>query len=147
MTEALKEARQALDAGEVPIGAVVVHRGRVVGRGHNRMEGLRDATAHAEIIAIGAASGALGDWRLEAATLYVTVEPCMMCIGAMFWARISRVVFGAVDRRGGACGGAADLGRLKYLDRELTIDGGVLEEECRGLLKEFFARMRKNDNK
>ena len=111
------------------------------------MEGLRDATAHAEIIAIGAASGALGDWRLEAATLYVTVEPCMMCIGAMFWARISRVVFGAVDKRGGACGGAADLGRLKYLDRELTIDGGVLEEECRGLLKEFFARMRKNDNK
>ena len=146
MTEALKEARKALEAGEVPIGAVVVHRGRVVGRGHNRMERLKDATAHAEIIAIGAASGALGDWRLEGATLYVTVEPCMMCIGAMFWARISRVVFGAADKRGGACGGAADLGRLKYLDRELTIDGGVLEGECRGLLKEFFDCMRKNDS-
>jgi tRNA(adenine34) deaminase len=143
MTEALKEARLALAAGEVPIGAVVVDRGRVVGRGHNRVESLQDATAHAEIIAIGAASGALGDWRLEGATLYVTVEPCMMCIGAIFWARIARVVFGTADKRGGVCGGAVDLGRLKYLDRELTIDGGVLEEECRDLLKEFFADMRK----
>lgn len=144
MSEALKEARKALEAGEVPIGAVVVHRGRIVGRGHNRMENLRDATAHAEIIAIGAASCAVGDWRLEGATVYVTVEPCMMCIGAMFWARIARVVFGATDKRGGACGGAVDLGRLKYLDRELTIDGGVLEGECRELLRRFFARMRKD---
>ena len=146
MSEALKEARKALDAGEVPIGAVVVYGGRIVGRGHNRMEGLRDATAHAEIIAIGAASEALGDWRLEGATLYVTVEPCMMCVGAMFWARIARAVFGASDRRGGACGGVTDLGRLKYLDRELTIDGGVLAEECRELLKRFFARMREDSN-
>ena len=142
MGEALKEARKALEAGEVPIGAVVVHAGRLVGRGHNRMEGLKDATAHAEIIAIGAASEALGDWRLEDATLYVTLEPCVMCVGAVFAARMARVVFGAVDKRGGACGGAVDLGRLKYLDREITIDGGVLEGECRALLQEFFAGRR-----
>jgi tRNA(adenine34) deaminase len=146
MAEALKEARKALEAGEVPIGAVVVQRGRIVGRGHNRMESLKDATAHAEIIAIGAASDAVGDWRLEGTTLYVTVEPCMMCIGAMFWARISRVVFGAPDKRGGVCGGAADLGRLKYLDRELTIDGGVSDGECRQLLTEFFSRVRRDGN-
>jgi tRNA(adenine34) deaminase len=147
MSEALKEARKALEAGEVPIGAVVVQGGRIVGRGHNRVEALKDATAHAEIIAIGAASGALGDWRLEGATVYVTVEPCMMCIGAMFWARVARLVFGASDKRGGACGGAADLGRLKYLDRELTIDGGVLDGECRELLKQFFGRAREDDNR
>ena len=145
MSEAIKEARKALEAGEVPIGAVLVYQGRIIGRGYNRMESLKDATAHAEIIAIGAASNAVGDWRLEGATLYVTVEPCMMCVGAMFWARIARVVYGAADRRGGACGGAADLGRLKYLDRELTIDGGVLDAECGELLKRFFARMRKDE--
>jgi tRNA(adenine34) deaminase len=142
MAEAIKEARKALEAGEVPVGAVVVHRGRLVGRGHNRMETLKDATAHAEIIAIGAASDALGDWRLEDATLYVTLEPCMMCMGAVFSARIARVVFGTEDRRGGACGGVVDLGRLKYLDREVTIDGGVLEGECRTLLRDFFGGKR-----
>jgi len=147
MSEALKEAREALEAGEVPIGSVVVDGGRIIGRGHNRMESLRDATAHAEIIAIGAASGALGDWRLEGSTLYVTVEPCMMCVGAMFCARVARLVFGTADRRGGACGGAMDLGRLKYLDRELTIDGGVLDGECRELLKRFFARMREDEDR
>jgi tRNA(adenine34) deaminase len=146
MAEALKEAGKALEAGEVPVGAVVVHRGRIVGRGHNRVEHLKDATAHAEIIAIGAASEALGDWRLEDSTLYVTLEPCVMCLGAMFCARISRLVFGAIDKRGGACGGALDLGRLKYLDRELTIDWGVLEEDCRGLLRDFFAGMRDGDS-
>jgi tRNA(adenine34) deaminase len=142
MAEAIREARKALEAGEVPIGAVVVREGRLIGRGYNRIENLNDATAHAEIIAIGAASGALGDWRLDDCTLYVTLEPCVMCIGAAFCARISRVVYGAPDRRGGACGGAIDLGRLKYLDRQLTIDGGVREEECRGLLRDFFAGVR-----
>jgi tRNA(adenine34) deaminase len=145
MKEALKEAEKALEAGEVPIGAVVVHNGKIVGRGHNRVESLRDATAHAEIIAIGAASEGIGDWRLEDSTLYVTVEPCMMCLGAMFFSRVARLVFGTWDRRGGACGGALDLGRLKYTDRELTIDGGVLEQECRGFLNEFFARMRRSE--
>jgi tRNA(adenine34) deaminase len=144
MREALKEARKALEVGEVPVGAVVVAEGRVVGRGHNQVEGLKDATAHAEIIAIGAASNGLDDWRLEGSTVYVTVEPCMMCLGAMFMSRISRVVFGTADKRSGACGGALDLGRLKYADRELTIDGGVLEQECEALLLEFFSKVRQS---
>jgi tRNA(adenine34) deaminase len=147
MKEALKEARKALEAGEVPIGAVVVKGGRVIGRGHNRVESLKDATAHAEIIAVGAASQGIGDWRLEDSSMYVTVEPCVMCLGAIFFSRVSRLVFGACDKRGGACGGALDLGILKYLDRELTIDGGVLEEECRALLLEFFAKVRQTNNK
>ncbi len=146
MNEALAEARKALEADEVPIGAVIVSEDRVLGRGHNRIETLKDATAHAEIIAIGAASEALGDWRLEGSTLYVTVEPCMMCLGAVFLSRISRLVFGTYDKRSGACGGALELGRLKYMDRELTIEGNVLEDDCRALLQEFFVRVRQKDN-
>ena len=142
MTEAIKEARKALEEGEVPIGAVVVSRGKIVGRGHNRVESLKDATAHAEIIALGAASTGTGDWRLEDSTLYVTVEPCLMCLGAMFMSRVARLVFGTADSRGGACGGAVDLARLKYMDREITIDGGMLAEECKGLLLEFFSKVR-----
>ena len=144
MREALKEARKALEAGEVPVGAVIVVDGRVVGRGHNQVERLKDATAHAEIIAIGAASNGLEDWRLEGSTLYVTVEPCMMCLGAMFMARVARVVFGTLEKRSGACGGALDLGRLKYMDRELTIDGSVLDKECEALLLEFFSKVRES---
>jgi len=146
MKEALVEARKALEADEVPIGAVIVGDGRVLGRGHNRIETLKDATAHAEIIAIGAASEGMGDWRLEGATMYVTVEPCMMCLGAIFLSRISRLVFGAYDKRSGACGGALALGALKYMDRELTIDGNVLEDDCRTLLKEFFVRVRQKES-
>jgi tRNA(adenine34) deaminase len=146
MKEALAEARKALEADEVPIGAVIVSEDRVLGRGHNRIETLKDATAHAEIIAIGAASEALGDWRLEGSTLYVTVEPCMMCLGAIFLSRISRLVFGTYDKRSGACGGVLELGRLKYMDRELTIEGNVLEDDCRALLQEFFVRVRQKDN-
>ncbi len=146
MKEALAEAHKALEADEVPVGAVIVNEGRVLGRGHNRIETLKDATAHAEIIAIGAASEGMGDWRLEGSTMYVTVEPCMMCLGAIFLSRLSRLVFGTRDRRSGACGGALDLGRLKYMDRELTIEGGVLEDECRSLLQEFFVRVRQKDS-
>jgi tRNA(adenine34) deaminase len=143
MGQALKEAGLAYEADEVPIGAVLVRDARVLGRGHNRIETLNDATAHAEIIAIGAASQGLGDWRLEGATMYVTVEPCIMCLGAMFMSRVSRLVYGAPDRRAGACGGALDLGRLKYLDRDITIDVGVREAECRDLLRRFFERVRR----
>ena len=145
MKEALKEAQKAFDSGEVPVGAVVVSNGRIIGRGHNRVENLKDATAHAEIIALGAASTSTGDWRLEGSTLYVTVEPCLMCLGAMFLARVARLVFGTVDRRSGACGGALELGRLKYIDREITMDGGVLEEECRALLLDFFSKVRQSE--
>ena len=147
MQEALREARRALDEDEVPIGAVVVADDRVLGRGYNRIERLKDATAHAEIIAIGAASETLGDWRLEGATLYVTVEPCMMCLGAVFLSRIGRVVYGAKDIRGGACGGALSLAGLKYMDREVIISGGLLEDECRAVLQEFFVKLREADKK
>ena len=142
MEEALKLARRALEEGEVPIGAVVVRDGRVIGRGYNRVEQLKDATAHAEIIAIGAASQESHDWRLEGATLYVTLEPCMMCLGAAFLSRLGRIVYGARDFRGGACGGALNFQELKYMDREITIDGGVLESECSQILKEFFTKIR-----
>jgi tRNA(adenine34) deaminase len=145
MREALKEARLAFDKGEVPVGAVLVDGGRLIGRGHNGIESLKDATAHAEIIAIGAASGARGDWRLDGTTLYVTVEPCMMCVGALFLSRVSRLVFGAGDRRAGACGGAIRLGGARYMDRDLAVDSGVLEAECKGLLGEFFAKLRQAD--
>jgi len=145
MREALKEARTAFEAGEVPVGAVVVAGGRLVGRGGNRVEGLKDATAHAEIIAIGAASEAVGDWRLDGATLVVTVEPCMMCLGAIFLSRIARVVFGAYDRRAGACGSAIGLGAMKYMGRDIVVEGGVLDAECQGLLLEFFSKLRQSD--
>jgi tRNA(adenine34) deaminase len=147
MQEALCEARRAFEEDEVPIGAIVSAEDRVLGRGYNRVERLRDATAHAEIIAIGAAAETLGDWRLEGATLYVTVEPCMMCLGAVFLSRISRVVYGTRDMRAGACGGGLDLGGLKYMDREVIISGGVLEGECRGLLQEFFVKLREAEEK
>jgi len=144
MREALKEARAAFEAGEVPVGAVVVSDGRLVGRGHNRVERLKDATAHAEIIAIGAASEAIGDWRLDGSILYVTVEPCMMCLGAIYLSRISRVAFGTADKRAGACGGAARLAGSRYMDRGLSVEGGLLENECRSLLLEFFAKLRQS---
>jgi tRNA(adenine34) deaminase len=142
MREALKEARAAFEKGEVPVGAVVVDDGKVVGRGHNGIESLKDATAHAEIIAIGAASDARGDWRLDGATLYVTVEPCMMCLGAVYLARVSRVVFGVRDRRAGACGGALPLAGGGYMDRGVAVEGSVLEAECQALLLEFFSKLR-----
>ncbi|MFZ1947752.1 MAG: nucleoside deaminase [bacterium] len=145
MREALKEAQKALEAGDVPVGAVVVDGGVVTGRGYNRVEALKDATAHAEIIAIGAASGARGDWRLDGATLYTTVEPCMMCLGALFLSRISRVVFGTCDKRAGSCGGALRLGDVGYMDRGLVVTGGVLARECQALLAEFFSKLRQAD--
>jgi len=144
MREALREAQLAFEEGEVPVGAVVVDQGRLIGRGHNRIENLKDATAHAEIIAIGAASAARGDWRLEGATLYVTVEPCMMCLGAIFLSRVSRLVFGAYDKRAGACGGAIPLGSSKYMDREVSVSGSVLESGCQELLLEFFSKVRQS---
>jgi tRNA(adenine34) deaminase len=143
--EALKEARKAFEEGEVPVGAVVVADGRLIGRGHNRIEGLKDATAHAEIIAIGAASEATGDWRLDGATLYVTVEPCMMCLGAILLARVSRVVFGAYDKRAGACGSVLRLGAAAgYMGRTVAIEGGVLEGDCQELVVEFFSKLRQS---
>jgi len=143
MRAALAEAMKALDEGEVPIGCVIVHEGTVVGRGHNQVERLRDATAHAEIIAIGAASDARQDWRLEDCTLYVTLEPCAMCAGAIVLARVGRVVYGAHDPKAGACGSVLNVLDEPRLNHSPSVTSGVLALEAGGLLTEFFEMKRR----
>src|SRR5262252_862988 len=140
---ALREAERALERDEVPVGCVIVHDGMIVGRGHNQVESLQDATAHAEVLAIGAASNALGSWRLADCTLYVTLEPCAMCAGAIVLARLGRLVFGARDPKAGACGSVLDVVREPKLNHHPEIVEGVKAEECGALLKEFFARKRR----
>ncbi len=142
MIEAIREAKKAEQAGEVPIGAVVVFEDRIVGRGYNRVEGLQDPTAHAEMIAITAASNCLRSWRLQGATIYSTLEPCPMCAGAILLSRVGRVVIGAGDPRYGACGSALDVLNNDNLDHRVEVVSGVLRQECRGLLESFFERMR-----
>ena len=137
MKEALKEARLAFDKDEVPVGAVVVCNNRVIGRGHNLTEQLTDVTAHAEMQAFTAASGFLGSKYLEGCTLYVTIEPCVMCAGAAFWAQISKVVFGAFDTKRGFT-----LISPKILHPKTQMIGGVLEAECSALMKAFFKEKR-----
>ena len=143
MRAALAEAMKALDEGEVPIGCVIVHEGTVVGRGHNQVERLRDATAHAEIIAIGAASDARQDWRLEDCTLYVTLEPCAMCAGAIVLARVGRVVYGAHDPKAGACGSVLNVLDEPRLNHSPALTSGVLAAEAGSLLTEFFEMKRR----
>lgn len=139
---AMREASLSADEGEVPIGCVVVKDGRILGRGHNRMEGLRDPTAHAEILAIGAACQALDNWRLEGCTLYVTLEPCPMCAGAILNSRIARVVYGARDKRLGALGSTFDILGGNPINRVVAVDGPALEHECLEMLKGFFRDLR-----
>ena len=138
MRLALAEARRALDEGEVPIGCVIVHEGAVIGRGHNQVERLNDATAHAEILAIGAASAALGTWRLSECTLYATLEPCAMCAGAIVLARVGRVVYGAHDPKAGACGSVLNVLDEPKLNHTAALSSGVLAGEAGALLVEFF---------
>jgi len=142
MGEALRQAAKAYEAEEVPVGAVVVRAGRIIARAFNQVELLKDATAHAEMLAITQAEGAVGDWRLNDCTLYVTKEPCPMCAGAIVHVRFGRVVFGASDAKGGAAGGALNLLQFPGLNHRCEITGGVREEECRTLLKSFFAAKR-----
>jgi tRNA(adenine34) deaminase len=142
MRAALREAEEAARKDEVPVGAVVVHGGRIIGRGHNQREMLKDPTAHAEMIAITQAAAALEGWRLEGATLYVTLEPCLMCAGAIVNARIARVVFGALDPKAGACGSLYQVGLDPRLNHRFEVTGGVLAAECAALLQEFFGRKR-----
>jgi tRNA(adenine34) deaminase len=142
MQTALREARRALEEDEVPVGAVIVHEGRVIGRAHNQRERLKDPTAHAEMVAITQAAAALENWRLENTTLYVTLEPCLMCAGAIVNARIPRVVFGAPDERFGACGSLYQVGRDTRLNHEFELVGGVLVGECAAILQEFFSGKR-----
>jgi tRNA(adenine34) deaminase len=143
MRAALREARESFAKEEVPVGCVIVHDGAVIGRGHNQVESLQDATAHAEILAIGAASNALGSWRLNECTLYVTLEPCSMCAGAIVLARLGRVVYGAADPKAGGCGSVTDVLGERRLNHRAELTAGVLADECGEMLREFFRQRRK----
>lgn len=145
MREALKEAKFAFDADEVPIGAVLVSNNRIIARGHNQVELLRDATAHAEMLCLTSGASVLENWRLLDATLYCTLEPCAMCAGAMFNSRLKRLVFGAPDLRVGACGSWVNLFDSKHPIHTIEITRGILEAECANLMREFFQKKRKND--
>src|SRR5262245_34386427 len=142
MGEALALAHAAQSRGEVPVGAVVVRSGTIVGSGGNATVGASDPTAHAEIVALREASRAIGNYRLPDCELYVTIEPCAMCAGAIMHARISRVVFGASDPKTGACGSVIDLFGEPRLNHHATVTGGVLARECGSLLSEFFGARR-----
>ena len=142
MRQALREAEEALEAGDVPVGAVIVRDGRIIGRGHNQREILKDPTAHAEIIAITQAAAALESWRISEATLYVTLEPCSMCAGALVLGRVKRVVYGAADPKAGACGSVLNVAQSDALNHRLEVIPGVLVDECAGILKDFFRQKR-----
>ncbi len=142
MAVALDEARQAAEAGDVPIGAVVVSDGRIIARAHNRREADLDPTAHAELLALRAAAAALGRWRLPDVTVYVTLEPCPMCAGALVAARVGRLVFGAADPKAGACGSLYNLCVDPRLNHELPVTDGILAGQSGELLSAFFERRR-----
>jgi tRNA(adenine34) deaminase len=142
MREALKEAERAFEEGEVPVGAVLVFEGRVIARGRNQVELLKDATAHAEMICITAGSSHLENWRLKGTTLYCTLEPCTMCAGAALLSRLDRLIYGAPDIRHGACGSWFNLFERKHPTHTLEIKGGVLSEFSAHLMQEFFAKRR-----
>lgn len=144
MREALVLARRAWELGEVPVGAVLVKDGAVIGRGFNQPITSSDPTTHAEIVALRDAAAQLKNYRLVDCTLYVTLEPCMMCVGAMLHARLKRVVFGAADPKTGACGSVIDLPAVEKLNHHATFEGGVLADECGELLKAFFRERRQS---
>lgn len=145
MGEALRQALKAYEAEEVPVGAVVVREGRIIARAFNQVELLKDATAHAEMLALTAAQQAAGDWRLNDCTLYITKEPCPMCAGAIVHVRIGRVVFGAADPKAGSAGSALNLLQFPSLNHRCEITSGVREQECRELLRSFFAEQRQTN--
>lgn len=142
MRHALEEARRAFDEGEVPVGAVVVHENRLIAAAHNQREALRDPTAHAEMIAMTQAADALGSWRLLDCRLYVTLEPCPMCAGAIVQARLPLVIYGTTDPKAGACHSLYQITEDARLNHQATVLGGVLRDECRQILQEFFAQQR-----
>ncbi len=142
MGEALKEARKAAAAGEVPVGAVVVRSGRIIGRAHNRRELDGDPLGHAELLAIRQAATTVDGWRLTECTLYVTLEPCAMCTGALVNSRVERLVYGARDPKAGFCGSLGDLAQDDRLNHRLEVTTGVEERDCSRLLREFFSALR-----
>jgi len=142
MLEALKEARKAFEEDEVPVGAVIVHEGKVIARAHNEVERLKDPTAHAEMLALTSATNYLGIKWLNGASLYVTIEPCSMCAGALVLARIKHIYFGAKDPKTGACGSVLNIAHHQKLNHRVKVIGGIAAQECGAMLKEFFSRKR-----
>ena len=145
MKAAFREAEKAFEQDEVPIGAVVVQNGRIIGRGYNQCESLIDPTAHAEIIAITSASNTIKDWRLKDCQLYVTKEPCPMCAGALINARINMVIFGMYDEKEGCCGSLYQLCRDNRFKHQLTVKGAIMEDACTLIIQEFFKKQREKD--
>jgi tRNA(adenine34) deaminase len=142
MREALRQAQKAREAGEVPVGAVIVRTGKIIARAHNQVELLKDATAHAEMLALTQAEAAVGDWRLTECDLYVTKEPCAMCAGALVHTRVRRVIFGCTDSAAGAAGSVMNLLQMPALNHRCDIASGVLQEECATILQGFFRSRR-----
>jgi len=142
MQEALKEAKSALKEDEVPIGAVVVYKDKIIGRAHNQVERLKDPTAHAEMLAITCATNSLNTKWLNGASLYVTIEPCSMCAGALVLSRVKNLYFGAKDPKAGACSSVVNIVNHKKLNHRINVKGGILEKECSSLLKDFFKKKR-----
>jgi tRNA(adenine34) deaminase len=144
MRHALEEAREAYKRGEIPVGAIVVHNGKIIARAHNEKESYQDATAHAEILALQRAARHLGHWRLNESVLYCTLEPCVMCAGAMVNVRLGHLVYGVTDPKAGSAGSIYDIVRSPALNHQVVVEGGVLKEECSELLKRFFASLRRD---
>lgn len=142
MREALKQAKKAYSLGEVPIGCVIVHEGKIIGRGYNRRNTDKNTLSHAEITAIRKASKVIGDWRLEECTLYVTLEPCQMCAGAIIQARIPEVVIGCMNPKAGCAGSVLNILEMPEFNHQAMVTRGILEQECSDLLKTFFAELR-----
>jgi len=142
MSEALKEALRAFEEDEVPVGAVIVHKGRIISRGHNQIERLKDPTAHAEMLALTSATNFLGTKWLNEASIYVTIEPCSMCAGALVLARIKNIYYGAKDPKTGACGSVINIANHKKLNHRIKAQGGILKSECSTILSEFFKKKR-----
>lgn len=142
MKEALRQAKKAYSLGEVPIGCVIVYEGKIIGRGYNRRNTDKNTLAHAEITAINRASKKIGDWRLEGCTMYVTLEPCQMCAGAIVQARIPEVVMGCMNPKAGCAGSVLNILDMPEFNHQVAVTRGVLEEECSGMLKTFFSELR-----
>ena len=147
MLEALEQARIAAAEGEVPVGAVIVHKGEIIAKAHNMTEQLKDPTAHAEMLAIRQAATELGGWRLPDCQMFVTAEPCSMCAGAIVWSRIDKLYIGTMDPKAGACGSVFNIPQERKLNHYVEIETGLLQEECAQVLKDFFRKLRERPDR
>ena len=147
MKEALKQARKAANIGEVPIGCVIVYKDTIIARGYNKRNSKKTTLAHAEMIAIDKASKKLGDWRLEGCTMYVTLEPCQMCSGAIVQARIDKVVIGTMNPKAGCAGSVCNILQMEEFNHQVSLVTGILQEECTSLLQDFFKKLREQKKK